>query len=151
MISTRPRPSAVRSSGLCAALRMSSRACSESVSPCRLAKNGFWYHGLNGKRYECINNLRIDRSKPCPGLENPMCLVNWQAIEMGHTDKQITQYLGEPHLKSSTAGKQIWAYELMLGQAATITMVSNRVVAVSKPEISQLLFTAPYDRGSAAK
>jgi hypothetical protein len=80
-----------------------------------------------------------------------MCLVNWQAIEMGHTNKQITQYLGEPHLKSSTAGKQIWAYELMLGQAATITMVSNRVVAVSKPEISQLLFTAPYDRGSAAK
>lgn len=124
---------------------------SESVNPCGLAKIGFWYHGLDGKRYECINTSRIDRSKPCPGLQNPLCLVNWQSIELGHTDTQITQYLGEPHLKSSVSGKQIWAYKLIRGQSATITMVNDSVVALSKPETTQFLFIAPYDGDSAAK
>jgi len=124
---------------------------SESVSPCGLAKNGFWYHGLNGKRYECINKSRVDRSKPCPGPENALCLVNWQAIELGNTDEKITRYLGEPHLKSDAAGKQTWSYEMILGHPATVTLVNDLVVATSKPEMNQLLFLAPGYEGVGMK
>ena len=71
--------------------------CENNVGPWN-GLNDFKIRNADGSLtvYKCHFKQAVSKSTPCPGLGDPLCESNWNAIDIGTSASEVRRYLGEP-------------------------------------------------------